>query len=173
MSNWLFSVIKGVTINEDEVELIPDKKEIIFPPEMHAAIENEVSKLLDKKVIEKVEESDDQVVSNIFGRLKKDGTTRIILNLKEFNKQFDKIHFKMESLNDAINLMTEGCFFGSIDLKDAYFSINIREKSRKFFRFRFNNILYQFIGLPQGYKDSPRIFTKVMLPALKILRNRP
>ena len=49
---------------------------------MHAAIENEVSKLLDKKVIEKVEESDDQVVSNIFGRLKKDGTTRIILNQK-------------------------------------------------------------------------------------------
>ena len=148
------------------------KKEIIFPPEMHAAIENEVSKLLDKKVIEKVEESDDQVVSNIFGRLKKDGTTRIILNLKEFNKQFDKIHFKMESLNDAIHLMTEGCFFGSIDLKDAYFSINIREKSRKFFRFRFNNILYQFIGLPQGYKDSPRIFTKVMLPVLKTLREK-
>ena len=39
MSNWLFSVIRGVTINEDEVELIPDKKEINFPPEMHAAIE--------------------------------------------------------------------------------------------------------------------------------------
>ena len=76
----------------------------------------------------------------------------------------------MESLNDAINLMTEGCFFGSIDLKDAYFSVNIREESRRFFRFRFNNILYQFIGLPQGYKDSPRIFTKVMLPALKTLR---
>ena len=42
MSNWLFSVIKGVTINEDEVELIPDKREIIFPPDMHAAIEKEV-----------------------------------------------------------------------------------------------------------------------------------
>ena len=26
MSNWLFSGIKGFTINEDEVELIPDKK---------------------------------------------------------------------------------------------------------------------------------------------------
>ena len=129
---------------------------------------------LGKKVIEKVEESNDQVVSNIFGRLKKDGTTRIILNLKEFNKQFDKIHFKMESIvNDAVNLMTEGCFFGSIDLKDTYFSVNIREESRKFFRFRFNNILYQFIGLPQGYKYSPRIFIKVMLLALKILRNRP
>ena len=28
-----------ITINEDEVELIPDKKEIKFPLDMHAAIE--------------------------------------------------------------------------------------------------------------------------------------
>ena len=61
---------------------------------MKSAMEKEVTKLLDKKVIEKVMDSEDQVVSNIFGRLKKDGTTRVILNLKEFNKQFDKIHFK-------------------------------------------------------------------------------
>ena len=75
----------------------------------------------------------------------------------------------MESIvNDAVNLMTEGCFFGSIDLKDTYFSVNIREESIKIFRFRFNNFLYQFIGLPQGYKYLPRIFTKVMLLALKI-----
>ena len=171
-SDWIYSIVKGVTIDENDVEPIPDKNEINFSPEMQAAMENEVSKLLDKKVIEKVEESDDQVVSNIFGRLKKDGTTRVILNLKEFNKQFDKIHFKMESLNDAISLMTKGCFFGSIDLKDAYFSVNIREDSRRFFRFRFNNILYQFIGLPQGYKDSPRIFTKLMLPVLAKLRKK-
>ena len=42
MSNWLFSGIRGFTINEDEVELIPDKKEIKFPLDMHAAIEKEV-----------------------------------------------------------------------------------------------------------------------------------
>ena len=156
-SKWILSVVDGVSVDHNDLDIIPDKKEISFGPEMHTAMSKEVEKLLDKKVIEKVTDSEDQVVSNIFGRMKKDGTTRVILNLKEFNKQFDKIHFKMESLNDAINLMTEGCFFGSIDLKDAYFSINIKEGSRKFFRFRFENILYQFIGLPQGYKDSPRI----------------
>ena len=165
-------MINGVSIDHNSIELIPDKQEIPFEPEMHEAMAKEVEKLLDKRVIEQVCESEDQVVSNIFGRIKKDGSTRVILNLKEFNKQFDKIHFKMESLTDAINLMTEGCFFGSIDLKDAYFSINIKESSRKYFRFRFQNILYQFIGLPQGYKDSPRVFTKVMLPVLGKLREK-
>ena len=49
------------------------KKEIKFPLDMHAAIERS-SKLLDKKVIEKLieeEESNDQVVLNIFGKLNK------------------------------------------------------------------------------------------------------
>ena len=100
-SSWVFSVIEGVSIDHKQVEFIPDKHEINFEPDMHEAMSKEVTKLLDKKVIEKVCESEDQVVSNIFGRMKKDGSTRVILNLKEFNKQFDKIHFKMESLNDA------------------------------------------------------------------------
>ena len=100
-SPWVFSVIKGVSIEHKQVELIPDKHEIQFESDMHEAMSKEVTKLLDKKVIEKVCDSEDQVVSNIFGRMKKDGSTRVILNLKEFNKQFDKIHFKMESLNDA------------------------------------------------------------------------
>ena len=42
---------------------------------MHKAMAKEVVKLLDKKVIEKVTESEDQVVLNIFGKMKKDGTT--------------------------------------------------------------------------------------------------
>ena len=72
----------------------------------------------------------------------------------------------MESLNNAINLMTQDCFFASIDLKDAYFSVSIDEDSRKFFRFRFQGVLYEFKGLPQGYKHSPRIFTKLCKPIL-------
>ena len=157
-------------MDDSGLEPLTDKQEIPFPCKMKVAMAKEVTKLLDKKVIEKVTEGEDQVVSNIFGRQKKDGSIRIILNLKQFNKQFEKIHFKMESLNDAINMMTEGCYFASIDLKDAYFSVNINQESRKFFRFRFDDILYQFIGLPQGYKDSPRIFTKIMVPVLKRLR---
>lgn len=29
----------------------------------------------------------------------------------------DKIHFKMESPNSAINAMTKNCYFASVDLK--------------------------------------------------------
>ena len=149
-----------------------DKKEINFHPVIKSAIKKEIQVLLDKEVIEQTSFTEGQVVSNVFVRDKKDGTFRVILNLREFNKQLNKIHFKMESLQNAIDLMTEGCFFASLDLKDAYFSVNIHPQSRKFFRFKFQGILYQFRGLPQGFKDSPRIFTKIIKPILGILRTK-
>ena len=43
------------------------------------------------------------------------------------------IHFKMETLHNAINLVTKTCFFGSVDLSDAYYSISIVEPDRKYF----------------------------------------
>ena len=88
------------------------------------------------------------------------------------NKLIDTIHFKMETLSSAISLMKPNCYFASIDLKDAYFSINIRKRYRKFFRFKFQDKLYEFTSLPQGFKDSPRLFTKILKPVLGHLRSQ-
>ena len=164
--------VKGVKVTQSVHFDIQDRKEIRFPPLIKDKIEKEISALLSKQVIEAVDDTEGQVISNVFVRSKKDGSYRVILNLREFNKCLDKVHFKMESLNNAINLMTQDCFFASIDLKDAYFSVNIHEDSRKFFRFRFQGVLYEFKGLPQGFKHSPRIFTKLCKPILGFLRKK-
>ena len=171
-SFWVLQNVKGVKVQEGNEFDIQDKKEIKFPSVIQEAICKEIHSLLSKNVIEPVEELEGQVISNVFVRGKKDGTYRVILNLREFNKCMENIHFKMESLNNAINLMTQDCFFASIDLKDAYFSVNIHESCRKFFRFRFQGTLYEFKGLPQGYKHSPRIFTKLCKPILGLLRKK-
>ena len=107
----------------------------------------------------------------MFVREKKDGSHRVILNLKNVNQCVEKVHFKMESLTNAITLMTPGCYFASLDLKDAYYSVMIHEDSRKFFRFKFHGELYEFLVLPQGYRDSPRLFTKILKPILAHLRS--
>ena len=43
-------------------------------------------------------------------------------------------HFNMETLQTAITLMHPQCWFASIDLKDAYFSVNVCEMDRIFLR---------------------------------------
>jgi len=43
--------------------------------------------------------------------------------LKKFNEYVRLRHCKLESIEDALGLVTEGCFFGSVDLKDAYITV--------------------------------------------------
>ncbi len=43
----------------------------------------------------------------------------MILNLKRFNENVSKQHFKMESLQSAIRLMKPGFYMATVDLKDA------------------------------------------------------
>ena len=124
------------------------------------------------KIIEPVHTSDqDEYISNIFTRPKKEGTIRVILNLKQFNEKYvDHIHFKMETLRSAIDSMRPNCFFWSVDLSEAFYSIPIEQGDRKFFRFVFDHKKYQFTALAMGYGLSPMVFTKVLKPVFASLR---
>ena len=58
----------------------------------------------------------------------------MLLNLKLFNERnVDHIHFKMETLRSAVDAMRPECFFGSVDLADAYYSIPLKISDRRFF----------------------------------------
>ena len=133
-------------------------------------IDKEIDRFLKCKIIEKVYDSTHgEYISNIFFRPKKDGKIRIILNLKNFNKNYqEKIHFKMETLQSAIDAMRKDCFFGSADL--AFYSISIKSQDRKYFRFIHNGQKYQFTALIMGFKHSPRVFTKMLKPIFATLR---
>ena len=55
-------------------------------------IESEVEKLLSKGVIEPAQHEQEEILSNIFIRPKTDGTYRLILSLKKFNKHVSYCH---------------------------------------------------------------------------------
>ena len=145
--NWILQTICGYKLEITFSPWQPFKPNPIqFNQMEQKQIDDEISKFLDKKIIEKVETIDKhEYYSNIFMRPKKDGTVRVILNLKRFNDCVEKIHFKMETLKSAIANIQPGDFFGSIDVKDAYFSIPIAESDRKYLRFIWNNKRYQFV----------------------------
>ena len=111
------------------------------------------------------------IISNIFLRPKKDGSYRLILNLKEFNKNVT-YHFKIDSLNTIIKLMQKDCFMASVDLKDAYYSIAIRQADQKYLQFRWQGTVYQFTCLPNGLTSGPRKFTKIFKPPLTVLHKK-
>ena len=125
----------------------------------------EIDRFLRCDIIEHVHKSEqDEFISNIFARPKKDGRICIILNLKQFNLNMQYHHFKMETLQTVVNLMTQNCFFWSVDISDAYYSIPINPIDRKYFRFMHNGKKYQFTCLVMGLTTAPRVFTKVLKP---------
>ncbi|WAR05312.1 hypothetical protein MAR_020681 [Mya arenaria] len=150
-------------------------KPIKFSDIENNQLQTEIYRLLDCDIIERVpfHSEPDEYVSNIFYRPKKDGKIRVILNLKHFNVDFmEHTHFKMETLRNAVNAMTKNCYFGSVDLSEAFFSIAVRSEDRKFFRFWFNGKKYQFQALVMGLTSAPRVFTKIMKPVFGTLRKQ-
>lgn len=76
----------------------------------------------------------------------------------------------MEDIRTVTRLVTKNCFMCTIDLKDAYFFVRVNTNSRKYLRFVFENILYEFICLPFGLCSALYMFTTLMKPIISALR---
>ena len=135
-------------------------------------LKTEIDKLQRQGAIVKAKNSKDQFVSKYFLVQKPNGKYRFILNLKCFNDNVVTEHFKMEDIRTAINILEQNDFMCSIDLKDAYFLISVVESSRKYLRFIFDNMLFEFTCLPFGLSTSPYIYSKIMKPVIAILRSK-
>ena len=68
--------------------------------------------------------------------------------------------------------MEHNCLMVSLDLQDAFYSIPIDCKAKKFFKFEFSDEIFRFSALPMGYARSPLIFTKLMKPVFSQLRKQ-
>lgn len=58
----------------------------------------------------------------------------------------------------------------TVELRDAYFIVSVHRDSRKYLKFSFHNKLYSFTCLPFGLCSAPYIFTKIIRPIVKYLR---
>ena len=95
----LLSDVLGVSI---ECIAIPVQHRLphqAFSEGEYPIVHQEVHKLVEKGVITKTSPMPGQILSTIFLRPKKDGSYRLILNLKGSNEAVSRHHFKMDSLS--------------------------------------------------------------------------
>ena len=131
----------------------------------------EIAKLLAKGVTIPAAQETGEFISTIFLRPKKDGTHCTILNLKVCNEFLAYHHFKMDTLEVAVNMMRPGCFMALVDLKDVYYTVPIHPSHQKYLKFCFDGVFYKYTCLPNGLAGAPRIFTKLLRPVYATLRN--
>ena len=154
--NWKSSPPPFLGIRRTPVPASVEKRE---------ALRAEVQSLLDKSAIEVVPKGQEHVgyYSTYFLVTKKDGGFRPILNLRGLNGLIEVPTFKMETLRSVIASVSPGEWLTSIDLKDAYLHVPMHPEFRKYLRFSFDGVCYEFRVLPFGISTAPRVFTKLML----------
>lgn len=103
---------------------------------------------------------------------KKGGGLRPILDLRALNKYLRIYKFRMLTHTNLVRFVRQGDWFVSIDLKDAYFHIPIYPPHRKYLRFAFQGVVYEYTVLPFGLSLSPRVFVKCTVTAIAPLRER-
>ena len=133
-------------------------------------VDLEVASMLRKGAMRIVIPKENQLLSNIFIRPKKDGEFRPIINLKRLNQFVPYQHFKMEGLRAVKNILSDGDLMCKLDLKDASFTVPLSTRSRKLVRFFWKGKLHEFLCLAFGLGLAPRIFTKLLKVPISILR---
>ncbi len=137
-----------------------------------SVLQQELSSLLQKGAIEEIPQSD--IERGFFSRYflvpKRDGSLRPILDLRRLNFSLYKGKFKMLTMKTIMSQIQGGDWFVTINLKDAYFHIQVVQQHRRFLRFAFGGKAYQYKVLNFGLALAPRTFTKCMDAALAPLR---
>ena len=78
----------------------------------------------------------------------------------------------MEMFENALQLVKPGMWFCSLDIKDAYYSVPIKEEHQKYFAFKWKEQYYCYTVMPNGWGNAPYVFTKLLKPAFRYLREQ-
>ena len=76
----------------------------------------------------------------------------------------------METVSTILHLIRPGMYMAKLNIKDAYYSVPIYDDHQSLFKFHYQTSLFKFTALPNGYKEGPRKFTKLMKTPLIFLR---
>ena len=102
----ILDIVHGMHIefNQLPVQFVPCLNSHIAD-ENQRHVDEEISSLLEKKVIVPSPREHGEFISPILLRSKKDGSFRMVLNLKKLNSFVVYHHFKMDTTWSAVNMM--------------------------------------------------------------------
>ena len=125
-------------------------------------MEEEIQTLVQKQTVQEVPATTKGYYSNMF---------IVPKNLKSQNKYMKSEHFKMKGLHIVKSLLQKSDWMAKVDLKDAFFMVPVAPQHCHLLLFNLEMKTFQFKCLPFGLCTAPRMFTKILNPAIKRLRS--
>jgi len=91
---------------------------------------------------------------------KKDGTARVCIDYRKINRIIEKDSHPLPLIEDLLDKLQNVRVFSTLDLKNEFFHLPVEKKNRKYTAFVTHSVQYQFLKVPFGLCNSPRVFQK-------------
>jgi hypothetical protein len=154
---------EGVDLIECEIETVPNKKVRVRQRNIAHSLLEGTKKSIDHYLkIGYIEPSKSSWYNPIRPVPKPDGSVRITSNMQFLNNLVEDDKYSIPNIQKIIEQSQGKKWFTVIDLKDGYFQIRLKKEHRFKSAFYFENKLYQWTRMPQGYKNAPPIFQRLM-----------
>ncbi|WUR04560.1 endonuclease [Vairimorpha necatrix] len=158
----LQEILKRVSSNRIcEINTIKGEKIVekvyTLPKKLEEGVEKSIKELLRKNYIRK---SKSTWLNNLRPVIKPDGSIRVTTNLVSLNKLVELDNYSLPHIDKLLYGLRGKKYFSKLDLKDAFFCIELAEKDRYKTAFRFKHLLYEWNVMPMGFKNAPAIFQR-------------
>ena len=133
-------------------------------------VDAEISKLLKLRCITQTRFAP-TVVNPLTVSVNRSGKQRLVLDCRHINLFLFKYKFRCEDSECARQMINNGDFMFTFDLKSAYHHIEIYEPHREYLGFFWKSKFYVFNVLPFGVSTAAYIFTKTLRVLIKYWRS--
>ena len=133
-----------------------------IPYHLRKEVSKELKKLVDEDIIEEACDQPTPWISPIVCTPKKDGGTRICVDMRAANQAIKRERHVMPSLSDFKAEMNGSKYFSKIDLKQAYHQLELTEESRYITTFSTHEGLFRYKRLNYGTNSAAEIFQNIL-----------
>ena len=111
----------SIEFGDENFSLEGSTFETKFSPKEEKFLTEETEQLLKTGVIKESTYETGEFISPMFLVPKSSDSYRLILNLKKLNAHMPYTHFKMETKNYILTIITPNCYVANLDIIDAYY----------------------------------------------------
>lgn len=132
----------------------------LLSPIQHAQATAQAKQWLDKGVIAPI--TTPPLLNNLVLVAKKDGRVRVCIDCTPANKVTKAFDWPLPRLQDIRYRIQGSTWFARLDLRDAFFRIQVPAKDRHLTAFMVGSQAYHFTRMPFGLKTAPSVFQRFM-----------
>lgn len=125
----------------------------IFSPKIQNKVVKEVHRLIERGIIEKVQES--SWLNAVIAVPKPDGSIRLCIDARRLNSITRKVRYSQMNIERILSRLKKAKYFTSIDLKDAFYQIRLKKNDQTKTAFSIHGLgTFAYKRMPMGLVNS-------------------